>query len=122
MLGFSTIQWMLVAALAVLYLVTCLRVARQMRRIGRSPVRWFFITLLFTAIPASICFLWDNFSWLRGGRGRTGGAGPAPAGGDQRTIRCRRCRKPISAAELQTAPPPKTCPHCGALLDEEFLA
>jgi len=127
MLKFSPLQWTLAVALVLLYVITCVRVGRRMQRIGRSGVAWFFITFFFTAIPACIYLMWRNFAWLR--RGQPGPRAHAgrltrgeSAGRDEATIRCPRCRTRISPAELQTATLPKTCPTCGSLLDEEFMA
>jgi len=114
---------MLIAALVVLYVITCVRVAIHMRRLRRSPVRWFFITFFFTAIPASVVFLWHNFAWLRRGKG----AAPrrsqdsSPRDDARSALRCPRCRRWISLAELPPITAPSTCPHCGSLLDEEPL-
>ena len=119
----SPVQWLLITALVVLYVFTCVRVALHMRRIGQNPVLWFFLTFFFTAIPASVVFLWRNFAWLRrrqtpAGPGRPEAEGPDD---DRPTVRCPRCRRRISLVEVQSADAVKTCPRCGSLLDEELL-
>jgi hypothetical protein len=123
MLALAPVQWFLIGALFVLYVITCVRVARQMRRIGKNPVVWFFVTFFFTAIPASVVFLWRNFAWLR--RGRTPAAGRFDGedeqDADEATVRCPRCRRRISLVEVQSAGDVRTCPRCGSLLDEELL-
>ena len=109
---------MFIGIAAVLYVIMSVRVARQMRRLGRSPVRWFFITLFFTAIPASMVFLWHNFGWMFRRR-------EAPSGGEEEEhgemVRCPRCFSRVAAAEIAPAEGAETCPRCGSLMDEELL-
>lgn len=119
----TPVQWTLIGALVVLYVITCIRVARHMRRLRRNPVLWFFITFFLTAIPASVVFLWHNFAWLRR---RDRPAPPRPGGrsdpDDERaTIRCPRCHRWISLAEVDSATGVRTCPRCGSILEEELL-
>ena len=123
MLALAPVQWFLIAALAMLYVITCIRVAVQMRRIGKNPAVWFFVTFFFTAIPASVVFLWRNFVWLRRRQGPADRRlhGEEDRDDDRATLRCPRCRRRISLVEVQSAGGVKTCPRCGSLLDEELL-
>ena len=90
----------------------------SLRRLGRSPVRWFFITFFFTAIPASFVFLWHNFGWVFRRRA-------APSPGDEEEhgemVRCPRCFRRVATAELDTTEGLTTCPRCGSLMEEELL-
>jgi DNA-directed RNA polymerase subunit RPC12/RpoP len=108
-----------IGAAVVLYVIMSVRVARQMRRLGRSPVRWFVITLLFTAIPASFVFLWYNFGWLvRRPEAPPRGEAPPREG---RMVRCPRCARRVATAELDTTQGATTCPRCGSLFEEGLL-
>ncbi|MFW6133492.1 MAG: hypothetical protein ACOC8F_06305 [Planctomycetota bacterium] len=85
MLALTPWQWTLVAALAALYAATCIRVALVMRRAGHNPWAWFVITLLLTAIPATVYLSCLRFKSLRpgaGGRDTSGGETAAPPGAD----------------------------------------
>jgi len=61
---FASRHWLQLVVAGVLYILICAHVAMQVRKIGRRPLPWFFITLLFTAIPAAMLFLWYSFGWL----------------------------------------------------------
>lgn len=52
----STLDYMLLGLLVLMYLFMCVRVAMAAPALDRSAVRWFFISLLLTAIPALIVF------------------------------------------------------------------
>ena len=52
-IAMTDLQWSLIALLAVFNLVSAVRVTVYMRRMRRSALPWFFITLCFTAIPYS---------------------------------------------------------------------
>ena len=67
---FAGRHWLELVVAGVLYIMISLRVALQVRKIGRRPLPWFFITLFFTAIPAAMLFLWHNFGWLVRGESR----------------------------------------------------
>ena len=108
-----------IGAAAVLYVVMSVRVARQMRRLGRSPVRWFFITLFFTAIPASFVFLWHNFGWMFRRHADPPDDEDEPDDGEM--VRCPRCSRRVATAELDTTEGVTTCPRCGSLFEEELL-
>ena len=114
----TNLQWVLIVAAAVLYLLTCLRVAMSFRRIGRSPILWFLITLFFTAIPPAI-----YMSYLRL---RTPARRPRPAervkAGPAGVRRCPHCGKIIPR---DRAPGPDgifTCPDCKQAIHEDQLA
>ncbi len=66
--SFLTKHWPAVLVAGAFYVFMSVRIALQVKKIGRGPLRWFFITLFFTGIPAGVLFLWHNFGWLaRGG-------------------------------------------------------
>jgi hypothetical protein len=50
----TVVHWILLGMLAVMYVLSCVRVAMRMHAIGRSGVMWFFITLCLTFVPALI--------------------------------------------------------------------
>jgi len=110
-------KWAFLTAAAVLYLIMTVRVAGQMARIGRSPVRWFFISLFFTAIPSSIVLLHHRFAWL------TDKDAPPPDVASNPPIEtCPHCGELV---DPDVAPGPsgvKTCPHCRQVVDEAHLA
>ena len=108
MVAQSGSYWMVLALVAVMYVVMCARVAARMTKIGRSGVKWFLISLFCTAIPAAIVLK----RYVREARA-------AALGDDRPTGRCRHC-----GAVLGTVAPgaPSTCPECGMALNEETLA
>ena len=104
-------RWLFIAVLAGLYVLTCVRVALQAGKGGRSTVRWFFITLIFTAIPAAIVIVRDRR------RIKTASCSATIA-------RCRHCGQFLSGElDIETDEMgEKICPHCGMKLDEVHLA
>ncbi len=56
----DTFWWIMVGGLALLYVIATVRIAMSARRLGRNPVAWFVISLLFTALPAMIVFHGDH--------------------------------------------------------------
>jgi len=68
--SFLSRHWLVVLVAGGLYVFMSVRVARQMGKTGRSTLRWLFITLCFTAIPAGVVLLWDNFGWLIRGKAK----------------------------------------------------
>lgn len=124
MIALTNLQLALLVAFGLLYIVTVIRVARWARRTGRNPVLWFFITLLFTAIPAAvvgvIAQLQHQVSAYRGSAGRPGGR-PAPQQRPQPPARCPHCQH-LLPAEMDQAGPVSTCPYCRQRLDGERLA
>ena len=108
MAAMSNFQWVLMALLGVLYVVLCVRVAIRVGKAGHSAVMWFFITLIFTAIPAYLLVL---RRWMRRAGAEANQSSPR---------RCRHC------GGLLVDPPSDgqgaVCPHCGMSLDTEHLA
>lgn len=106
----SDSQWLLMAILGVLYVVLCVGVAIRMGKAGRSAVAWFFITVVFTAIPACLLVLRRT---ARRARDEADHIRQAPR-------RCRHCggllveESPQGGGEL--------CQHCGMTLETEHLA
>lgn len=122
MLALAPTQWALVALAVILYVITCVRMARHMKRIGRNAVLWFFLTFFLTAIPGSIVLLHHNFCWLRR---RNAGAGRQVTGpGENDSAPPRRCRHCGELVDPPAARPGgvSTCPSCGQMLDEANLA
>ncbi len=105
MIGLTGFQWLALALLVVLYILSCVRVAARMKRIGRNGAAWFFISFFCTAIPATIVF-YREFSKLQA----TGAK------------RCLHCGQIITPAEFDKSAPVKTCPKCGLDSDEVHLA
>ena len=60
----TNLQWGLIIVAAILYVGLSARIARRMKRLGHNGVLWFFVSVLFTAIPASFVFLWHEFGHL----------------------------------------------------------
>jgi len=123
-IAWGTLQWVFVALAGVLYVVMSVRVALQMRRIGRRPVRWFFITFFFTAIPSAVVLLRHRFAWLfrkdsRTAR-RSGDRPPDVARGAGRA--CPHCGLRIDLDEPAAPSGVRTCPRCRMILDENYLA
>lgn len=99
MIALSTwdVRILLIVTLVAALVISAFRIARIARRLGRSPKAWFFISLFFTAIPATIVFWHDRAKVVTAGY-----AQPEDEDADA------------------TAPPPRPtgqCPHCGAILD-----
>jgi hypothetical protein len=120
-------QW--VAAMIGVYfvfnLIAAVRIATYMREAGRGAARWFVITLLLTAIPYSAYALVHNFGWLfRRADGGEGPGGSGGSGGGASAGRCGRCGRPLgppdAAADREGLA--RTCPHCGARVEEERRA
>ena len=114
-------QIVLLVILASLYVATCVRVALRARKSGRNGLKWFFITLFLTAIPAAIVASRDRFRNLRAeeqGRFRHSRFAGPPAAAPSPTERCPHCQGIITAAEVRASSPVKTCPHCGLAIEE----
>lgn len=106
MIALTDIGWTLIGVLALLNLVSALRISIYMHRMGRPALRWFFITLVFTAIPYTVYALCHNFGGLL--RGEPGPGPHAPP------ARCPHCRTILPLDEDRPAELPATCPRCGA--------
>ena len=126
MAALSNLHWMAIAALIVLYVASCVRVAARMRRTGRNGPAWFFITLFLTAIPSAVVLL-----RRRGGRiadGATGRPGrraePAADHGGQAgpPFRCPHCHALIDQSQMRGIPGARRCPNCSLAIDEAHLA
>ncbi|MCK4601163.1 MAG: hypothetical protein KAU28_01770 [Phycisphaerae bacterium] len=124
MIPLTNFQRVLIALLVGMHMVTCVRVAVHARRVGRSPVRWFFITFFLTGIPASIFFAYKYFRPRlapQRGQARPGGASHEPPSRG-RAFRCPHCRRLIQPAEVQTRDVITVCPRCHLPIDEVDLA
>jgi hypothetical protein len=121
MIAAMDFRWVALAILVLLYVLTSARVARQLHRTGHNGILWFLITLIFTAIPASIVLARDHRK-----QAETDGGPPTPDAGRDGTAslaRCRHCGGPLDLGEPIAADEQiKTCPHCGMGLDEGHLA
>lgn len=101
--------WTILALVAAMYVVMCVRVARRMARIGRSGLAWFFISFFCTAIPAGRVL-----------RRHYRQAKAAGKGAPRAVRRCRHC-----GAVLGDDAPARgrdVCPQCDMKLNEETLA
>jgi len=113
MIALTETGWLIVAAMAVLWVISAVRIAVHARRIGRRAALWFCITLLLTAIPALIVF---NLEYFRSVRRR--GAGP-PAAPPRR---CPHCRQVIAPGSEIDTPAGAVCPRCRLPVDQETIA
>ncbi|MCD6364275.1 MAG: hypothetical protein J7M14_00190, partial [Planctomycetes bacterium] len=108
MAAMSEVQWGLMALLGVLYVVLCVRVAIHVGKAGRSAVKWFFVTLLCTAIPAYLLVLRP---WMRRAGAEANQSSPR---------RCRHCGGLL--VDSQSGDQGALCPHCGMSIETEHLA
>jgi uncharacterized paraquat-inducible protein A len=109
----SVTAGLLAACAAGVHLATCTTAAVRMRRAGRSGLKWFFISLLATAVPAWMV--------LRRATRRSVNAGAAatqPATGGLR--RCPHCHRLFAPEEAAVSV--GSCPRCGLTIDEVHLA
>ena len=122
-LSSTDLQWCLIALLVIFNLVSAVRVAVYMRRMRRPALRWFFITLCFTAIPYLAYALYHNFAWLLSGQAKTP-AGPGRRDGrsQERPWRCPHCGALVGPGEFEGAGLAAACPRCGTALEEETHA
>ena len=118
------IRWFWIGLLMLLYIFTCVRVARQLGRIGRSTTAWFLITLVCTAIPAAIVLQRHRMAEMRQGSQAAASGQGGEGGQDQPAApqRCRHCGGLLGPAQGGPAPPAQTCPHCGMAINEANLA
>jgi len=116
MAALSNYQWLQLALIwAGLNLISVLRMMRWARRTGRRRVPWFFITLVFSAVPAAVVALCERFGWLlRRDTRRCRQDRDAPT-------RCPRCRRILDPLEASCGGP-WTCSRCGLVIDEGRLA
>jgi len=113
--------WPLIVLAAVIYVITCVHMAAQMRRIGRNPITWFFLSLFFTAIPGAAVLLYHNFAWMCR-RGAAAKSAQADDGCDAPPPRCPHCGELIGPEELTDSGGVTTCPRCRQVIDETGLA
>ncbi len=111
-------QWLAVALLAGVYLLTCLRVAIAMGRAGGNRLLWFLVTLLATALPAMIV-LWRRRIRPVRASPPSGRIPPRPrrTGPGIQVRLCPRCRQLLHPEEL-SGPGPVHCPTCHTLIEE----
>ena len=115
-LTLSNIQILLIVALAASLMISAFRMAKMARHYDRSPKAWFFISLFFTAIPATIVFWHDRTRSVSAGyaqQGQEESDTPAPAKG-----RCPHCGAILDAGDQENG----ECPHCHMALDEGHYA
>jgi hypothetical protein len=113
-------QWAMLAVLAAMYVLSCVRMAVRARNHGRSVAAWFFLTLFFTAIPAAIVFHRDF------ARGRVApkdaDSASGTSSGPAAMRRCPHCGKRIFASEISVRGPVSKCPNCNGPLSEDRFA
>ncbi len=125
MIALTKLQWVLIAALAGVYLIACLRVSRWARATGRRPVLWFLIALFCTALPAAVI---QHIDAVRAsGRRTTPKAGRADAASRENSSApalCPHCgvRAEVGGPSANEPDRPPVCPNCGMLLEEGRLA
>jgi len=91
-------RWLLIAALVLSLTVSAFRMARMAGRLGRRPWAWFFISLFFTALPATVVFWRDRAKRISAGY-------------------ARKDDEPAARGTAERSRPVGGCPHCGAILD-----
>ena len=112
----SNLQLGLIAALVVVYVLMSVRIALHAKRIGRSSVRWFLISVFFTAIPAMILFNYEYFRpRLSSGRAKKKTASRPVA-------RCPHCGYVIQAGLTEKTGGVRLCPNCRLPLQEGPIA
>jgi len=109
MMAQGSTYWIVLALVAAMYVIMCIRVARRMVHIGRSGVAWFFISLFLTSIPAARALRRHYRQARSADRANRRAAG-----------RCRHCGAVLG--ESTTDSEPAVCPQCGMKLTEETLA
>lgn len=117
MLALTRNHWIQLALVwAALSLISACRMIIWARRTGRRALPWFFITLLFSAIPAAFVALCDRFGWLFTRDSRR----DQPA--RYALSRCPHCRRLMDPPGPAADGEPATCSHCGLVIDEGPLA
>jgi uncharacterized paraquat-inducible protein A len=108
-------RWLLIIiALVASLVISAFRIARIARLLGRSPWRWFFISLFFTAIPATVVFWRDRARSLSAGYAREEKSdGKQPVTG-----LCPHCGAILDAADKAAG----ECPRCHMTLDQGHYA
>ncbi len=109
-------QLQLALVWAALNLISACRMIFWARRTGRKAVTWFFITLLFSAIPAAIVVLCEKFGWLFTRDSRRDQPGRSAMS------RCPHCHRLLDPPRPAADGGPATCTHCGLVTDEGPLA
>lgn len=115
----EVMELILVVAAGV-YLFSCVQVARRMGRVGRGRARWFFVTLVATAIPAFVVLYREYQGEVERGASSDGASGggtspPRPPRGI-----CPHCQQPVGQGEQEHGV--STCPHCGLRTKTERYA
>jgi hypothetical protein len=121
MFEWNRFEWAIFSVIAGLYVFSCFRMAIQARKHGRSVTAWFFITLFFTAIPASIVFFRDSVRQLRASLDAEIAPpqnSPPPAG----MKRCPHCGQRFQPDELFAAGPDQACPNCRMSMNKDRFA
>ena len=115
MAALSNYQWLQLALFwAGFNLISAFLMMRWTRRSGRRRVPWFFITLVFSAVPAAVVALCERFGWLlRRDTRRRRPDRDVPT-------RCPHCRRILDPLEASSGGP-WTCSRCGLVIDEGRL-
>lgn len=91
-------RWLLIAALVLSLTISAFRMARMAGRLGRRPWVWFFISLFFTALPATAVFWRDRAKRISAGY-------------------ARKDDESVARRTAERSRPVGGCPHCGAIFD-----
>ena len=117
MVALSRHQWLQLALIwLALNLISAIRMIWWARGAKRRVVPWFFITLIFSAIPAAVVALCERFGWLLARdtrRDRGGGCGLA---------RCPHCHRLLDPPGPGDEAGPVKCSRCGLVIDKGPLA
>jgi len=97
--GDTVADGLMFLALLGALVVSAFRISRMAPHYGRRRVVWFFISLFFTAIPATLVF-WRDYARSVSARDSLPSLG-------------RRLKK---TREARSGDSPERCPHCGEFL------
>jgi hypothetical protein len=122
----SKIQPLTIAlALALIgaLVVSAFRISKMAPQYGRRRVVWFFISLFFTAIPATLVF-WRDYTRSISARESLTSLGRRlkktdSTGSDNPTDRCPHCGEFLSTKYETDI---EKCPNCKMKLDRKYLA
>ena len=117
MLALNEVQWAMLGILVALYVLSCVRIAVRAARLGKSGVRWFFITFFGPAVPAMIRVQRYYVEQQQKELADRKAAAAGPLG----ARRCPHCGGLLDLGD-GGASGVRTCPTCRLPLDETDLA
>ncbi|MBN1556084.1 MAG: hypothetical protein JXA11_15185 [Phycisphaerae bacterium] len=111
---------LLIAAFVAALIISAFRMARIAGRIGRSRWVWFFISLFFTAIPATVVFWHDRMKSISAGYSQNDDDTKSPGKKKSPAVagRCPHCGAILTVADRAAG----KCPRCKMILEEGHYA